>query len=119
MSANLFNTSDNYFLSLLKNISWKLDNLFNSNDEDSIKSALIIDEDNAELLATTGHTKDSYDGRNKGMWYSYDNSDPEHYFTNVYKKLACCTNQSSITVPILSKKDGEMKRVYKTITIDL
>lgn len=118
---------DNYLLSLMKNISWRMNNIFTSADESSIKSAVLISDDEAKLLTTTGATADTADERNMGLWMSLnsdvtgkDGQTLEHYFDNIYQKLACCTGQSSVTVPILKRNatTGAIEKVYKKITVD-
>jgi hypothetical protein len=117
---------DNYFLSLLKTIGWKFNNLFTPDDKENIKKSVLISDEEATLLTTTGTTSSNADERNQGMWMKLNKSitgnkdTTEHYFENIYKKLACCSGKSQITVPILKRnqKTGEIERVYKTIKID-
>lgn len=116
----------NYFLSLIKNIGWKVNNIFSPEDKADIMRNVLIDNDEATLLTTTGTTKDNADERNKGMWRKLNSAITgkkgdtlEHYFENIYKKLACCTNQKTITVPILKRNSqGKIQKIYKTISVD-
>jgi len=121
------NMEEGYFLSLIKNISWKLNNLFTPNDKADIMRSVLIDEKEATLLTETGTTKNNADERNKGMWRSLNatitgkpGNTVEHYFENIYKKLACCTGKDNITVPILKRNEttGKIERIYKTIRVD-
>jgi len=115
-----------YFLDLIKNIGWKINNIFSPADKADIMRSVLISNDEATLLTTTGTTKDNADERNQGMWRKLNSAITgkkgdtlEHYFENIYKKLACCTNQKTITVPILKRNSqGKIEKIYKTISVD-
>lgn len=118
---------DNYLLSLIKNIGWKLNNIFNASDKSSIMKSVFMSEEEAELLVSTGNTKENADERNMGMWMKLnstitgkDGDTLEHYFEDIYTKLACCTGQSSIVVPILKRNTttGKIEKIYKKISVD-
>lgn len=112
---------ENYFLKLIKNISWNFNNIFSPSDSTNIKRNVYIDDKDLDLLVTTGITSDTADERKKGMWMSHGQNKVEHYFENLYKKLACCTGKygETITVPVLTRlPNGKIGKKYKTITID-
>ena len=121
------NIDDNYFLAMIKNIGWKLNNLFTPADKTDIMRSVLISDSDADLLTTTGATKDKADERNGGMWMALNKSitgkdgiTTEHYFEKIYEKLACCSGKSQITVPILKRNTttGKIERIYKTIKVD-
>ena len=117
---------NDYLLNLIKVISWPFDDLFVKDDKKNIKRNVKMSDKQIDGLISTGQRKDNADERNLGMWMVLNESITkkkgdtlEHYFENVYKKIACCTGKSSITVPILVQdSDGKIKKTYKTITLD-
>lgn len=112
---------------LLKNISWAI-NVFQPDDKNDIQRNVKITSEDAQALATSGLTKNSPSGSDLGIWRELgpsitglNKTITEHYFENIYKKLACCTNQSTLTIPILKRNSvtGKIERKEKTIAFDL
>jgi hypothetical protein len=112
---------------LLKNISWTI-NIFQPADKTDIQRNIKITEKDAQALSTSGLTKNNPSGSDLGMWRELgpsitgqNQTITEHYFENLYKKLACCTNQSTLTIPILQRntETGKIERKEKTIAFDL
>ena len=112
---------------LLKNISWAI-NVFQPDDKNDIQRNVKITSEDAQALATSGLTKNSPSGTDLGMWRELgpsitglNKTTTEHYFENIYKKLACCTGQTTLTIPILKRNTdtGKVERKEKTIAFDL
>jgi flagellar biosynthesis GTPase FlhF len=116
-----------YLIKLLKVVSWPFDNLFELSDEKNIIKNTRISKADAKKLVTIGTTKDTATEKDGGMWRILtkqvsggDKDVLEHYFDNVYKKIACCIGlrDNVIEVPILVKDEsGKLVKKIKTIKI--
>lgn len=108
---------------LIKNMNWPTNYLFDDNDEENIKNAVAISDDNAKYLATTGTTKDTIEKGDKGMWIQNsigdDDNSPQisNYFQKMYSKLSCCLGKKQISVPILvTTDDNKLEKKYVEIS---
>ena len=99
-----------YLYNLYGNISWPLDDVFKNKTAELINSKIDgIGSGQVATLTTKGHTSTAPDDTTGyGIWFSPNNGISEHTFNNIYKKIACCTNQQDITIPyIKANKDGK------------
>ena len=116
-----------YLYSLLKNISWSFDKMFTDTDKDDIMRNVSISETDAEKLVSTGLSKKNPAGNELGMWRELNESITgeqgivvEHYFKNIYKKLACCLGKDTITIniPRYNRTTKKLERKEITISVD-
>lgn len=100
---------------LLYNFGWSGDNAFSSADKDEIYKTVPISTDEANLLATTGTTRNNIQQNDVGMWMKAPTTEAEisNYLDKLYPKLSCCLNEREISVPILIKDPTDPN---KTVT---
>jgi len=118
---------DTHLINLLKEISWSYDNIFSPGDEDNILNSVITTDRIAYGIANNGRTASTASELGDGMWVALNQSITgkpgttlENFFEDIYRKLACCTNQSEIVVPILKQtSDGKVEKIYKRLTFDI
>jgi len=109
-----------YLYNLYGNISWPLDDVFKNKTTELINSKIDgIGSGQVATLTTKGHTSTAPDDTTGyGIWFSPNNGISEHTFNNIYKKIACCTNQQDITIPyIKAHKDG--KPIYDDFKVNI
>ena len=109
-----------YLYNLYGNISWPLDDVFKNKTAELINSKIDgIGSSQVATLTTKGHTSTAPDDTTGyGIWFSPNNGISEHTFNNIYKKIACCTNQQDITIPyIKARKDG--KPIYDDFKVNI
>jgi len=119
--------NDTYLINLLKEIDWSFNNIFSPEDKDQILNAVVTSETKAHGIANNGRTKETASELGDGMWIALNETITgksgitlENYFENIYKKLACCTNQKEIVVPILKQNsDGSIEKVDKRLSFDI
>ncbi len=116
-------SNSSYFADILKSIGWRFNNLFAAGDEEDLKKAIYMPNEDVAAFVTQGQTSDNLDGSNKGMWFlppaTSGSTEPQHYFDNFYKKIACCTGRTSIPIPVqVRDENGEQQKVYKTVVFD-
>jgi len=120
------NVNDETFFGMLKNIGWKINNLFVAGDKTDILRSTSISKHDAEQLVSTGLTKSNPSGNEFGMWRELNSTITgkpgvtiENYFEDIYVKLACCLGKDTITVPIPYRgDDGKIYRKEVTISVD-
>lgn len=120
------NVTDNYFFNLLKNISWKINNMFSFGDKQDILRSTSINVNELNKLISTGLSKNNPSGNEFGMWRELNTTITgkpgvtiENYFENIYTKLACCLGKDTITVPVPYRgNDGVIYRKEVTIKVD-
>ena len=108
---------------VIKNMSWPTDNLFNKNDSGLVMNEVNISELEANLLTTTGMTKEQADERGGGMWVKVNSSlsttgkdEISNYFNKLYSKLSCCTGASEVTIPLLEKEMMESSQMITKLS---
>ncbi len=121
-SASIFQSqtfNDDYIKNVLKQVSWvPSDDFVMFDNQDDFALTTRIDKELEDALKTKGTTKASADTGQRGIWRKYtnteNNTEIEHAFNLIYKKLACClgkTIDKPLVVPILKNytKDSSGK----------
>jgi hypothetical protein len=118
------NMDENYFRSIVKNISYIYDDLFTPEDIALIEKNTFFDNDEDDMpeeLTSQGLKQNDARNLTTTMWQTW-NDEVSHSFENIYAKLICCLGDQSgtkkalaLSIPIY--KDGEIKMDKRTYSI--
>ena len=116
------NMDENYFRSIIKNIGYIYNDLFDQEDIELIEQNTFFDADEDDFpneLTSQGLTKSDAKNLETTIWQEWDNN-VSHTFEKIYSKLICCLGNKSgtkknlaLSIPVY--RDGQIvldKRTY-------
>ena len=119
------NMDENYFRSIIKNMNYIYDDLFNKEDIELIEKNTFFDADEDDLpneLVSFGLKKSDAKNLDTTIWQNWNNN-VSHTFENIYSKLICCLGKKSgtkkslaLVIPVY--KDGKIELDKRTYSIE-
>ena len=104
----LTNIDITYLEDLIKRISWEYDSIFTEAHKDILRETVDLPKHEVHNIINYGLTKETatYTGNKYTMWQKLSASQTKkekkivHYFTEIYKKIACCIGVEDINVKL-------------------